>query len=130
MTSRRRHSAWIAELERRDVFRVSAVYGAIAFVVLETLRLSKGGTGLPPALIDLLAIVALLGYPVALFLAWRFDLSGQGVERTPRATSDDLAERVDRSRLRRWAPIPLGVVGVILLVTAAWQVLADATFPF
>lgn len=130
MESPPRHRIWIAEFERRDVFRVSAVYGAMAFVVLEALRLSRGGLGVPPALVDLAAVLALLGYPVALVLAWRFDLSGAGVDETPEATSGELRERTGRSRPRRWAPVPLGIVGAVLLGVAAWQILADATFPF
>lgn len=130
MSRRRRHRAWIAELERRQVFRVSAVYGAVAFVLLEALRLSKGGFAPSPAVVDVLAILALVGYPVALALAWRFDLTGEGVGQTPPATSGDLAERIERPRPRRWAPVPLGIVGTVLLVAAAWQALADATFPF
>jgi len=130
MTSHRPHRVWIAELERRDVFRVSAVYGAMAFVALEGLRLSRVDLGLSPGLVDVAAIFALLGYPVALLLAWRFDLSGEGVEETPEATSGELSERTGRSRPRRWAPVPLGFVGALLLAVAAWQVLADVTFPF
>lgn len=130
MASHRRHRVWIAELERRDVFRVSAVYGAMAFVMLEGLRLSRADLGLSPGLVDLVALLALFGYPLALMLAWRFDLSGEGVEETPEATSGELKERTGRSRPRRWAPVPLGVMGAILLGVAAWQVLADVPFPF
>jgi hypothetical protein len=130
MASPPRHRVWIAELERRDVFRVSAVYGAMAFVALEGLRLSRADLGLSPGLLDLAALVALCGYPVALLLAWRFDVTGEGVDATPEATSAELRERTGRSRPRRWAPVPLGIVGAVLLGVAAWQVLAERPFPF
>ncbi len=130
MMEHRPHRVLLAELERRNVFRTSAVYGAASFVILEALRLSKGPIGVSPEAVDILAILALMAYPVALVLAWRFELTGAGVDRTGDSTSGELREHIARPRARRWAPLLLGVVGALLLGAAVWQVLSDAPVPF
>jgi hypothetical protein len=68
-------------LRRRRVFRVAAIYGAGAFVVLQAADLVFPALLIPAWALRLLVVLALLGFPVALALAWAFDLTPAGVER-------------------------------------------------
>ena len=113
----------LAELERRSVFRVSAVYGSAAFVLLEAIRIWAPDVGLPRLAVELAAVIAVLGYPVALYLAWRFEVSGEGMDRTDDASSGEIRERTGKHRMRRWAPGLLGVIGILLLTGAAFRIL-------
>lgn len=69
------------ELKRRNVFRV-----AIAYIVIAWLLLQVGDT-LAPALLlpgwisSALAFFLILGFPVAIFFAWAFELTPEGVKR-------------------------------------------------
>ncbi|MEJ2481873.1 MAG: hypothetical protein P8049_01745 [Gemmatimonadota bacterium] len=112
----------LAELERRSVFSASAVYGASAFVLLEALRLSAPSISMPDVGLRAAALIVLLGYPVALWLAWHYEVTEDGVDRTDVATSGDIRQRADRSRARRWAPVLLGAIGVLLLAGSASQI--------
>jgi TolB-like protein/tetratricopeptide (TPR) repeat protein len=72
-----------AELKRRRVFRVMVGYGIFAFAVLQVVEPMMHGLDLPVWTLKA-AIWALAGgFPVALILAWLFDLTAQGVKRTP-----------------------------------------------
>jgi hypothetical protein len=113
----------MAELERRSVFRVSAVYGSAAFVLLEAIRFWAPDLGFPSLVVELAAVIAVLGYPVALYLAWHYEVSGEGVDRTDDASSGEIRERTGKPRARRWAPSLLGVIGILLLTGAAFQIL-------
>ena len=55
-----------AELKRRHVFKVAAVYGAGAFVALQVADLLQQGLQLPQAVLTTATIGALIGFPVAL----------------------------------------------------------------
>ena len=118
-----RRRVLMAELERRSVFRVSAVYGSAAFVLLEAIRYWAPDLGFSPLVVELAAVIAVLGYPVALYLAWHYEVSGEGVDRTDDASSGEIRERTGKPRARRWAPSLLGVIGVLLLTGAAFQIL-------
>ncbi len=112
----------LAEMERRSVFRASAVYGAASFVMLEALRIWAPSLGVAPAAVKVATLIVLLCYPIALWLAWHYELSGEGVDRTDLADSEEIRLRTGQSRLRRWAPTLLGIVGILLLAGSAAQI--------
>jgi TolB-like protein/tetratricopeptide (TPR) repeat protein len=79
---RHRADAFLAELKRRHVFRIAGVYAAVAFVVIQVADLLLRGLGIPDWAFSLIVVIAILGAPVALVLAWAYDLTPQGVVRT------------------------------------------------
>jgi len=87
-----RVGAFFAELQRRRVPRVLAAYGIVAFAALQVVEPVQHGLGLPEWVITAVVIAVGLGFPVAVTLAWAFDLTlAAGFTRTPAAAlaSDD-----------------------------------------
>jgi serine/threonine-protein kinase len=70
------------ELSRRHVFRVAGVYAAVAFVVFQAADLIFSALELPEWAFQVVVIGGILGAPIALVLAWAYDLTPQGVVRT------------------------------------------------
>jgi TolB-like protein/Flp pilus assembly protein TadD len=70
------------ELKRRRVFRVAVVYGAVAFVVAQAADIAFPALQLPPWTITLVVALAIIGFPIALVLAWAFEVTPDGVVRT------------------------------------------------
>jgi adenylate cyclase len=112
----------LAELKRRKVFRVAAAYGAAAFVVLQVADIAFAGLGLPDWALTLVLALVLLGFPIALVLAWVFDLTRQGVRRTEAAGPEEIAEIVSAPPAHRWPSGLLALFGVAALVVGAWWV--------
>ncbi len=83
-----------AELKRRNVFRVAAVYGATAFVIIEASDLIFPRIPLPEWTIALVVWLALLGFPIALVLAWAYEKTPDGMRATDPAETAEL----DRDR--------------------------------
>ena len=76
-----------AELKRRRVFRVAAVYGATSFVILQVADLLQEGLQLPQTFLTAVTVLALAGFPVALLLAWLYVVGARkarGARRRPR----------------------------------------------
>jgi hypothetical protein len=65
-------------LKRRKVFRLAAVYGTTAFVVLQVAYLVFPRLGLPEWTVTLVVAVALLGLPLARAVAWVFETGPEG----------------------------------------------------
>lgn len=112
----------LAELERRSVFRTSAVYGAASFVILEAIRIWAPSLGVGPIAVRAAALLVLIGYPLALWLAWHYEVSGDGVDRTGVASSGEIHTLTGMPRARRWAPTLLGAIGILLLAGSAAQI--------
>lgn len=108
-----------AELRRRKVVRVAAVYGATVFVVVQAASLFLPRMGLPDWTVTLVVWLALLGFPLALVLAWAFEMTPDGVRRTETTAGD--GER---------APVPRdeGELGRLLAVFAAGVLVAGVGY--
>jgi len=118
-----------AELKRRRVFRVAAVYGATSFVALQVADLLQEGLQLPQAFLTVSTVLALAGFPVALVLAWAYERTPTGVIRTPDARPSEIDAIVAEPRARRW---PVGIAaaaGTALLLVSAWWVLGRPGTP-
>ena len=74
---------WLAELKRRKVFRVAAAYLVGAWLLVQVAGTTFEPMGLPPWTLKLVIALAALGFPLACALAWAFDVTAKGIERTP-----------------------------------------------
>jgi adenylate cyclase len=112
-----------AELKRRNVFRIAAVYGATAFVAIQAADLVFPRIPLPEWTVALVVWLSLLGFPIALALAWAYELTGQGLKATDLARSDELDAIVAQPRRRRWTAGIAALLGTALLVFGAYWTL-------
>jgi serine/threonine-protein kinase len=77
----------ISELKRRRVFRVLVGYGVVAFAVLQVAEPIMHALHLPEVTLTYTVVALALGFPVAVILAWAFDLNEGRIERAaPLAT--------------------------------------------
>ena len=73
-----------AELKRRNVFRVGIAYGVAGWLTAQVLDLAADAFNAPDWVMQMLIVVLLMGLPVALFLAWAFELTPDGIRRETR----------------------------------------------
>ena len=73
----------VAEFRRRRVFRVAAVYAVVSFVLLGVMDALFPALLLPDWADTLVAVLLIAGFPVAVILAWAYDITPEGVRRTP-----------------------------------------------
>jgi TolB-like protein/tetratricopeptide (TPR) repeat protein len=77
----------LEELKRRRVFRVAVVYAAVAFVIWQAAEIAVPGLNLPGWVLTLVILLTALGFPIAVALAWAFDITPAGVKRTESETA-------------------------------------------
>ena len=70
------------ELKRRNVLRSLAIYAGTAFIILEATTLLFPRWDLPDWTIDLVFWLLALGAVINVFVAWVFDITPQGLEKT------------------------------------------------
>src|SRR4029453_18873613 len=99
-------------LQRRKVYRVAAAYIIVAAGAIKLASAAFPAWDLPNWALRLVIVVLLVGFPIALMLAWAYDITAQGVRATP-------ASAVPRAHRRR---------NIVILVTAGLTVSAAAAF--
>jgi TolB-like protein len=102
--------AFFAELKRRRVGKVALTYGAIAWAVTEASSVVFPALRLPEWTVTFVVVFLLVGFPVAMVLAWIFDVGPQGIERTEPLAGEPPATH---ARLR------IGYAAVVLVLMAA-----------
>ena len=82
MVDREQPGVW-QRLRRRRVTRTAATYLAIGYAALEAVWYLVPRLGLPNEVGRILTGLAVLGFPFVIVLAWTYDVTPQGIVRTP-----------------------------------------------
>ena len=73
---------WLSrELKRREVYPVIVTYAVVGWVLLQIGEVTFGPLGLPEWAMTALIVVVIAGFPVALVLAWMYDITPLGIRR-------------------------------------------------
>jgi TolB-like protein len=112
---------FVAELRRRRVVAVAAIYFAVAWLVLQIADLVVPGLLLPEWTYRLVLLLVILGFPLALVLAWAFEVTPDGVRRTARVSRTGPGAGDQPRATRPWRRAIWGAVFLCTL-TAAWWI--------
>ncbi len=105
----------IAELSRRNVFRVGVAYVIGAWVIAQVADLVLDNIEAPDWVMQAIMLVLAIGLPLALILAWAFELTPEGVKRESAAAPNQSVTHVTGRKLD-FAIIGLLVIAVVFLV--------------
>jgi TolB-like protein/Flp pilus assembly protein TadD len=102
---------FFAELKRRNVYKVAVAYAAVGWLIIQIATSTFPVLQIPVWAMRLVVVLVLLGFPLALILAWAFELTPEGIKRTHTGE----ASSVRPLRWRGWLVLVL-VAGA----AAAW----------
>ena len=71
----------IAELKRRNVFRVGVAYAIVGWLLIEVAHTAFPTLQLPGWTTTLVTVLLIMGFSVALVIAWAFELTPEGIKR-------------------------------------------------
>ena len=77
-------SGFFEELQRRKVYRVAAAYIVAAGFLIQIASAAFPAWELPNWSLRLVIVLLLIGFPIALILAWAYDITPQGIQGTPK----------------------------------------------
>jgi len=115
--ARRFMSGFFQELQRRKVYRVAAAYVIAAGFIIQIGSAVIPAWELPNGTLRLVIVLLLVGFPVALILAWAYDVTPEGIQVTP---------KVPGGHRRRNVTL-LVVAGVIISIAAGFFLLPRAS---
>lgn len=112
--------AFVAELKRRRVYTVGVGYLLATVAILEAANNMLFGPGiLSMKVYRVVAVIAAIGFPITIVLAWVFDIHGGRISRTAALPGSETGD-MDRPvrRVLPWAA--LGITFVLSILLGAW----------
>jgi len=107
----------ISELKRRNVFRVAIAYAVIAWLLAQVADLAFDNFGTPDWVPKSVLFMLALGFPLAVFFAWAFEMTPEGVKKEKDV---DRSQSITQKTGRKLNYLIIGV-----LVAAVGLLLAD-----
>lgn len=106
---------FFAELKRRNVYKIAIAYAAVGWLVIQIATATFPVLEIPAWATRLVVVLILLGFPVALVLAWAFEVTPDGIRRSE--TGEVASPR--KSRIGWMLPL------VVLVAILAWVFLGS-----
>jgi TolB-like protein/Tfp pilus assembly protein PilF len=101
---------FFTELKRRNVYKVAVAYAVVGWLLIQIATQTFPFLDIPNWAVRLVIMLVLIGFPAALVIAWAFELTPQGIQRT------EAAEGTPKRRTRRtWVAVV--VTGVVLSIS-------------
>src|SRR6266436_9106896 len=111
-------SGFFEELQRRKVYRVAAAYIVAAGFLIQMASATFPAWELPNWSLRLVIALLLIGFPIALILAWAYDITARGIQITP---TKGTHRRRNLILLIITAVIVSALAGFFLLLRAVWN---------
>jgi ketosteroid isomerase-like protein len=108
-------SSFFSELRRRNVFRVALTYAVVAWLLIEIASVLLPLVDAPESIITAFVVLLALGFAVALFISWAFEMTPEGLKRTQDLSPDDVIPYWSR---RKFATFIFGVAGIAFCLSA------------
>ena len=100
---------FLAELKRRNVYKVAVAYAVVGWLVIQVCATIVPALHMPEGLTTAVVVLVLLGFPIALVIAWAFEMTPEGMKRTENVSPD---EKIPQWSKRKFAAL---IVTIALL---------------
>src|ERR1700730_19277148 len=102
---------FFAELKRRNVYKVAVAYAVVGWLLVQITTQVFPIFEIPNWALRLIVFAIVVGFPIALVLAWAFELTPEGIKRTEDV---DLATQ---TRAKPYAWIYIVIVGALISIS-------------
>jgi TolB-like protein/Tfp pilus assembly protein PilF len=104
------------ELKRRNVIRVGFTYGVVGWVIAQVADLALESFGAPDWVMKTLLFLMFVGFVIALFIAWAYELTPEGIKRAEDVDHNDSITGQTGRKLDKLAIVVLLLAVALLLV--------------
>ena len=98
-----------AELKRRNVFKVGAAYVIVGWLLMQVGEVMAPALHLPDWILSALAFFLILGLPLALFFAWAFEMTPEGLKKEKDVDRSESITQVTGQKLNNM------IIGLLVL---------------
>src|SRR5881398_3072748 len=102
---------FFAELKRRNVYKVAVAYAVVGWLLVQVATQVFPFLEIPNWVVRLVIVLVAIGFPIALVIAWAFEITPQGIERTEVADTMPVAPGQ-----KKHAWMYVAIVGAVLSI--------------
>ena len=117
---------FFSELKRRNVYKVAVAYAVVAWLVIQIASTVLPTFHAPEWVVQTLIVIVALGFPIALVIAWAFEMTPEGLKRTEDVGPDEKIPQWSRRKFAALivtvALIAAGLLVFQLVGTDRWAV--------
>src|SRR2546421_8743393 len=99
--------SFFSELKRRNVYKVAVAYAVVGWLAIQIASTILPAFHAPEWVVQTLIVLVALGFPIALVIAWAFEMTPEGIKRTEDIRRD---EKLPQWSRRKFAAFILAVV--------------------
>ena len=125
-------TSFFNELQRRNVYKVAATYAVIAWLLIQGASILFPTFEAPGWVMKVFVTAVVAGFPIALILAWAFELTPEGIKRTE--DIDRTLQQPSKNRAWIYVVIISGAISIGLFLlgryTASFRAGAQQTGSF
>jgi TolB-like protein/Tfp pilus assembly protein PilF len=110
-------NSFFRELKQRKVYRVAVGYAVVAWLVVQISATVMPAYHAPEWILPIFITAVALGFPVALVLAWAFELKGGAIEKTPESS---IATVTAANKRRVWLLAAAGLIISAFTIGVYW----------
>jgi RNA polymerase sigma-70 factor (ECF subfamily) len=114
---------FFAELKQRNVYKVAITYAVVAWLLMQVASQIFPFFEIPNWAVRLVVLALIIGFPVALILAWAFDLTPEGIKR---AEDVSLSKSIVSQSRNATVPGNGAQKRAVAFTTTHWSVLLEA----
>src|SRR5882724_10467022 len=104
---------FFAELKRRNVYKVAVAYAIVAWLLIQIATQVFPFFEIPNWAVRLVVLLLVLGFPIALFLAWAFEITPEGIKRAEDVDfSKSITHRTGRKLVRTTVALAVIAAGL------------------
>src|SRR5256885_10196424 len=109
---------FFSELKRRNVYKVAVAYAVVGWLVIQVAATIVPALHLAEGITTGVVVLVLVGFPVALVIAWAFEMTPEGMKRTENVRPD---EKIPQWSRRKFAALIL-VITICAAALLGYQV--------
>jgi TolB-like protein/Flp pilus assembly protein TadD len=106
---------FFSELKRRNVYKVAVAYGVVGWLVIQVTATIVPALHLPDGLTTAVVVLVLIGFPIALVIAWAFEMTPEGMKRTANVSAEEIRSFPYWSK-RKFVAFIIGVAGIAAIL--------------
>src|SRR2546423_12219643 len=112
--------SFFAELKRRSVYKVAVAYGVIAWLLIQGGSILFPTFEAPGWVMKVFVTIIAAGFPIALIIAWAFEMTPEGMKRTENVSPNEFIPQWSR---RKFATLilTLALLAAALLILQLWR---------
>ena len=100
---------FFSELKRRNVYKVAVAYAVVGWLVIQIASTILPTFHAPEWVVQTLIIIVALGFPIALVMAWAFEMTPEGIKRTEDVSPD---EKIPQWSARKFAALIVTIAAI------------------